>query len=123
MSYDLIVARPDIPDDCLSYVCEWEYEDWDGGRGRYFSHTYNLSPFFHAYGVCPRHDMDGHTASDVADMIDKALTRIRQEDPDGLAARYDSANGYGIVKGATVWLRRIRDYCRKHPGFKVVERS
>lgn len=124
MSYDLYVHRPDIPEDCLhDLYCIDDYVSNDYTRVRYFNYTYNLSKFFTAYHVNPKRDMDGKTASQVADMIDKALADIHQTHIMVLRKLYDSDNGYGSVDGAIAWLRSIRDFCRTHPEYRVIERS
>lgn len=124
MSYDLYVHRPDIPEDCLHDLYHIDdYVSNDYTRVRYFNYTYNLSKFFTDFHVNPRRDLDGKTASQVADMIDKALADINQNHRRVLHKLYDSPGGYGTVEGATAWLRSIRDFCRAHPDYRVIERS
>ena len=130
MSYDLYVYRGDIPDDCVSIVCYAEYShesEYEISKGRYFNYTYNLRELFTAFHVNPKRDMDGHTASEVADMIDKALADMPDSDIPLLKQLYDppivAGSQWGSVESALRWLKRIHDYCRKHPDYKVVERS
>lgn len=130
MSYDLYVYRGDIPDDCVSLVCEDEYSYWSGyetSRGQYFNYTYNLSELFTEFNVNPKRDLDGNTASEVADMIDNALADIREMDMTLLKKLYDppivDGRQWGSVESAIRWLKRILDYCRMHPDYKVMERS
>ena len=126
MSYDLYVVDPAVSEDDLYDVCD-RYEGephWgDAPRGLYFNYTYNLCGFFSDYGVRPTTDLDGLTAVECAERIGRALERINGEDARLLAVRYDPSNGWGSVRGATAWLRRVRDYCLSHPGFVVRERS
>lgn len=122
MSYDLYVYRPDIPEDCVYYVCD---ESGDGAhwgedsKGMRFQYTYNLGPFFTDFGVRPSTDLDGLTGKDCAERIDKALHDIYRRDMRELAGRYNPPNHWGSVHGAVNWLRDIRAYCLTHPGFKV----
>lgn len=126
MSYDLYVVDPTVSEDDLYDVCD-RYEGethWgDRPKGLYFNYTYNLCKFFSDYGVRPTTDLDGLTAEACAGRITLALRRIEAENPFLLDRLYNPDNGWGSVRGATAWLRRVRDYCLSHPGFVVRERS
>lgn len=123
MSYDLYVARRDIPEDCLYDVCERHGDRHLVSRGRYFNYTYNLGRFFTAYQVNPIKDLNGLTGRECAGRIDNALRRIEQDDQGVLADLYNPDNNWGSVAGAVNWLRDIRDYCHEHPDYIVREES
>lgn len=124
MSYDLYVYRADIPEDCACAIgYHDEYADDDLKRVKYFNFTYNLSDFFTRFHVNPRKDLDGKSADDVADKIDKALDDIKQYDMEILRTSFEPHYRHEDVIRATGWLRTIRNFCRAHPDYMVVERS
>ena len=130
MSYDLYVARPDIPEDCWSYVCDRDNEERSYDQyGRYFNYTYNLGPFFAAYHVRPSTDLDGKTGKECAGLIRQALMEIYRQPLYELREEYNprDENGQlvdrGSVDGAIKWLESVHDYCREHPDYVVRECS
>lgn len=131
MSYDLYIT-PRGYDNCERDEHGWLREelDWEGAchghlgecPGAYFNYTYNLSKFFSKYHVNPIHDLDGLSARECAERIERALKQIGNADWRALTA-YDAPNGWGSWTGAYAWLNGILHYCLHHPDYRVDERS
>jgi hypothetical protein len=86
--------------------------------GEDLNYTANMREFFKDFGVYPP-DFDGKTRYQVADMIDDALKDIQSRDPQELATKYNAENGWGSVRSAVEWLKRVRMACRKELPMKV----
>lgn len=125
MSYDLFIVDKDVPEPEWFDVCErdGEHVRGTGAHVRYFNYTYNLSAFFTAYKVNPKHDLDGLTAGEAAARIDKALKDIYLEPLYVLRGKYNPPNYWGSVDSAIAWVKRLYVYCRQHPDYLVIERS
>lgn len=128
MSYDIAMIRPDIPDDVtLKVVCDWQDRDSEyvDTVGTSCQPTYNYSGFFTAFHVRPTTDMDGKSAFEVMGMVDEALKEIGKHSVHELEQKYfldvdGKVIGWGSIPGAIRWLRDLRDYCARHPDYKII---
>lgn len=131
MSYDIAIVRSDIPDDIAFMVaCDWqdrglEYLDMVGTS---CNPTYNYARFFHAFHVRPTTDLHGRSAIVVKDMLDDALKEIGKHSIDELERKYFLDNNgkvirWGSIPNAIQWLRDVRDYCERNPGYKFIGRD
>lgn len=77
------------------------------------NYTSNMRPFFVEF-VGGVREMDGRLAADVADAIDRGLSRIARTTSRDLE-QWDAPNGWGSWQTATDFLRTIRDACRESP--------
>lgn len=128
MSYDIAIIRSDIPDDvAFKVACDWQDRDSEyvDTVGTSCQPTYNYARFFEAFHVRPTTDMDGKSAVEVRGMVDEALTEIGKHSVHELEREYfldadGKVIGWGSIPGAIRWLRDLRDYCARHPDYKIV---
>ena len=76
-----------------------------------FNYTYNMGPFFLAYGVHPLADLSGLSRESAMIAISSALYLLSREDHEELRNKYDAPNGWGDVEGATRFLFNIYMAC------------
>jgi len=131
LSYDVAIVRSDVPDELAFMVaCDWQdrglmYVDM---VGTYCNPTHNYSEFFQAFHVRPTTDLHGKSAIVVKDMLDKALEEIGKHSIDELEQKYflgkdGKVISWGSIPNAIQWLRDVRDYCAKNPGYKFIGES
>lgn len=89
----------------------------------WFNYTWNLSRFFRDHMPEGINGLDGLTGRQASDFIGNGLNAIERSycrnNPGGLAAKYDSPNGWGTVIGALIFLGRIQAACAANPRKKV----
>ncbi|MFR8924695.1 MAG: hypothetical protein ACLVG8_01480 [Bifidobacterium longum] len=67
----------------------------------------------------------GKSAVEVRGMVDEALKEIGKHSVHELEQKYfldadGKVIGWGSIPGAIRWLRDLRDYCARHPDYKII---
>lgn len=114
MSYDIYLKpleQPPCP--TCGHVPDPENSDYS------WNYTSNMAGAWDAAGARFR-DMNGWTATRVADAIEAAITKIEAEGRDVWAAKWNAPNGWGTVDGMIDrFLAPIARACRNHPDWIV----